>query len=342
MIRLNLTQTPPLVQEDDGAVLIIGSRATPAAVLILLGLLLSSSSALAQTTTAQQLGYGPDDKVLIVHADDIGMSHSVNVATIEAFKKGLVTSGSVMVPCPWFPEIAAYAKEHPELDLGLHLTLTSEWKYLRWRPVASPEKVKGLLDEEGFMWRSERQTATKATPLEVETELRAQIQRALQFGLKPTHLDTHMGALYTRKDFFDVYTKLGKEYGIPVMVMRPTPEIIAYGKQTGLPITEDLLKKVEADGFVMLDRLVTGVAGKNFTERKQAYKNLLRNLKPGVTMLIVHLGMNDPELKATTNSWEERYGDFLSFTDPEIEALIKELGVKLTTWREMGKIAWKK
>src|SRR5215510_7242439 len=118
MIRLNLTQNPPLIQKDDGAVLIIGLPATPAAILILLGLLLSSSSALAQTTTAEQLGYGPNDKVLMVHADDIGMSHSVNVATIEAFKKGLVTSGSVMVPCPWFPEIAAYAREHPELAWG--------------------------------------------------------------------------------------------------------------------------------------------------------------------------------------------------------------------------------
>jgi predicted glycoside hydrolase/deacetylase ChbG (UPF0249 family) len=172
--------------------------------------------------------------------------------------------------------------------------------------------------------------------------LRAQIARALQFGVKPTHFDTHMRTLFTPKDFFEVYTKLGKEYGVPVMVMRPSPEIIAYGKQAGLPITEELLKKVEADGFVTLDHLVTGVPGKNFAERKEAYKNLLRNLKPGVTMLIVHLGMNDPELKAATNSWEQRYGDFLSFTDPEIEALIKELGVKLTTWRELGKLAWKK
>jgi predicted glycoside hydrolase/deacetylase ChbG (UPF0249 family) len=148
-----------------------------ASVQLSLVLLISlSSNALAQTTTAQQLGYGPNDKILIVHADDIGMSHSVNAATIEAFKKGLVTSGSIMVPCPWFPEIAAYAREHPELDLGLHLTFTSEWKYLRWRPVASPEKVKGLLDEEGFMWRSERQTAQKATPQEIEIELRAQIE----------------------------------------------------------------------------------------------------------------------------------------------------------------------
>lgn len=269
------------------------------------------------------------------------MSHSVNVASIEAFKKGMVSSGSIMVPCPWFPEIAAYAREHPELDLGLHLTLTSEWKYLRWHPVASPEKVQGLLDEEGFMWRSEQQTAMKATAQEIETELRAQIERARQFGLKPTHLDTHMGTLYTRKDYFEVYTKLGKEYGIPVMVMRPTPELLAYGKQTGSPITEDMLKKVEADGFAMLDYLVTGVPGKNFAERKEAYQKLLRDLKPGVTMLIVHLGADDPELKAVTNSWEQRYADFQSFTDPEIDALIKALGIKLTTWRELNKIAWK-
>ena len=310
-------------------------------ILLLLLLAAAAPAALAQTTTARQMGYGENDRVLMVHADDIGMSHSVNVASIEAFKKGMVTSGSIMVPCPWFPEIAAYAREHPELDLGLHLTLTSEWKYLRWRPVAPIDKVKGLLDEEGYMWRSERQTAMKATPQEIEIELRAQIDRALAFGIKPTHLDTHMGTLYARKDYFDVYTKLGKEYGIPVMVMRPTPEALAYAKASGIPIGEEALRRIEADGFVMLDYLVTGVPGKNFAERKEAYKNFLRSLKPGLTMLIVHLGMNDPELKATTGSWEQRYGDFLSFTDPEIEALIKELGIKLTTWREMSKLAWK-
>ena len=173
-------------------------------------------------------------------------------------------------------------------------------------------------------------------------EAALEIERALAFGIKPTHLDTHMGTLYTRKDFFDVYTKLGKEYGIPVMVMRPTPEAIQYGKLTGSPIGEDALKKIEADGYAMLDYLNTGVQGKTPAERKEAYKKFLRTMKPGVTMLIVHLGMNDPELKATTGSWEQRYGDFLAFTDPEIEALIKELGIKLTTWREMGKVAWKK
>jgi chitin disaccharide deacetylase len=293
-------------------------------------------------STAERMGYGADDKVLMVHADDIGMSHSVNVATIEAFKKGLVTSGSIMVPCPWFPEIAEYFRQHPELDLGLHLTLTSEWKYLRWRPVAPVDKVRGLLDPDGYMWRSEVQTAMKATPQEIEIELRAQIEKALAAGLKPTHLDTHMGTLYTRKDFFDVYTRLGREYGIPIMAMRPTPEAIEYATKSRTPIGAADLSQLERDGFVLLDYLVTGVPGRNFAERKEAYKTFLRNLKPGVTMLIVHLGLDDAELKAATGSWEARYGDYLSFTDPEIAALIKELGIKLTTWREMGRVAWKK
>ena len=294
-------------------------------------------------TTAQKLGYGANDKIIMVHADDIGMSHSVNVASIEAFKHNMVTSGSLMVPCPWFPEIADYAKQHPELDLGLHLTLTSEWKYLRWRPVASPEKVPGLLDEQGFMWKSERQTAMKATPQEIEIELRAQIDRALAFGIKPTHLDTHMGTLYTRKDFFEVYVKLGKEYKLPIMAMRPTPEAIELAKKDGAPITPEMLAKVETDGLPVLDYLVTGVAGRTFVERKQAYHNLLRNLKPGVTMLIVHLGMDNDELKATTGSWQQRHADFLSFTDPETKKLMDELGIKTTTWRELGKLAsWNK
>lgn len=295
----------------------------------------------AQTTTAQQLGFGPNDKVLMVHADDVGMSHSVNLATLEALKHGMVTSASIMIPCPWMPEIAAYAREHPEVDFGLHLTLTSEWKYYRWRPVAPPDKVKGLLDPEGYMWRSEVDTAKHATPQEIETEIRAQIERARAFGIKPTHLDTHMGTLYTRQDFFDVYTKLGKEYGIPVMVMRPTPEALAYAKASGIPIGEAALRKLEGEGFALLDYLVTGVPGRTVAERKKAYHEFLRNLKPGITMLIVHLGLDNDELKGITGSWQQRHADFVAFTDPETQALLKELGIKLTTWREMGKVAWK-
>lgn len=294
----------------------------------------------AAQSTAEKLGYGPNDKLLLVHADDVGMSHTVNVVTIDALKKGMVSSASIMVPCPWFPEIAAYAKEHPEIDFGLHLTLTSEWRLYRWRPVAPIDKVPGLLDQEGFMWRSERMTAQKATPQEVEMELRAQIERALAFGIKPTHLDTHMGTLYARPDFFEVYAKLGKEYGIPIMAMRPTPEMEALARLAGSQIKADQLRQLDRDGFVLLDYLSTGVNGKNYEERKRAYHDFLRKLKPGVTMLIVHLGQDTDELKAITGSWAQRQADYLVFTEPETQALMKELGIKLTTWRELGKLAW--
>ena len=160
----------------------------------LLSLLMTFSLAISyDNTMAERLGYNQNDKLLIIHADDIGMSHSVNKATIEAFKAGIVTCGSIMVPCPWFTEFAAYYRENPGLDIGVHLTLTSEWKYYRWGTVASKDKVPSLIDEEGFMWRSYEEFNQHAKPEEVEIELRAQIERVLQFGIKPTHIDTHMG-----------------------------------------------------------------------------------------------------------------------------------------------------
>jgi chitin disaccharide deacetylase len=310
-------------------------------------LLLMGQETLSQTTaqtTAQKLGYDAKEKLLILHADDVGLAHSVNVATIEAMQKGMVNSASIMVPCPWFPEIAAHVRQNPTLDFGLHLTLTSEWQFLRWRYIASIDSVKGLLDKEGFMWRSVAETAAHATAAEVETELRAQIDRAIAFGIKPTHLDTHMGTLYARKDYFEVYTKLGKEYGIPVMVMRPTPELGVVNQFT--PVTPAMLNQLEADGFVLLDYLVTNVPGKDYAERKKSWHDCLRNLKPGVTEIIIHLSLNDEEGKATMGETTDygslwRNADFRTFTDEETRALMKQLGIKLITWRELGKMAWK-
>ena len=145
------------------------------------------------------------EKLLIIHADDVGMCHSVNEATILALEGGIVTSGSIMVPCPWFLEIAEYCRENPEADLGIHITLTSEWKHYRWRPVSSINKVPGLIDEEGYLWHSEEDVAKHASPAEVEIEIRAQVQRAIDFGIKPTHIDTHMGTVYETPEFFAAY-----------------------------------------------------------------------------------------------------------------------------------------
>jgi len=302
----------------------------------LAGLACSAAAQNAPTrTTAERLGQR-DVKLLMVHADDAGMCHSVNVATSEALLSSSVQSASIMMPCPWVSEMAETARQHPELDLGLHLTLTSEWKYYRWRPVSPPDKVKGLLDPEGYLWRDVRSVAGHASAAEVETELRAQIERARQFGIRFTHVDTHMGTLYARPDYFEVYAKVAREAGVPCMLLRPTPE--AAAELSEYPITAAMLESKERDGFVLLDRLVTGVPGRTFEERRESYRRLLRELKPGVTKLIVHLSKDDAEIRAVTNAWEQRWSDFRFWTSDEARALLREHSIKPVTYRELGKL----
>jgi predicted glycoside hydrolase/deacetylase ChbG (UPF0249 family) len=273
-------------------------------------------------------------KLLIVHADDAGMCHSANIATIEAMEKGLVSSASVMMPCPWVLEFAEWARLHPEKDIGLHLTLTSEWKHYRWGPVAPQDQVRGLIDKEGCMWRDVRSVAMNAKPEEVETELRAQIERARQYGIRFTHFDSHMGTLFARPDYFAIYTKLAEEYGVPCMLPRPNEANAADLK--GYPITPEMLREKEQAGFRMLDRLVTGVPGRTPEERRASYLKLLESLRPGVTQLIIHLAKDDPEIRAVTGNWEQRWSDFLFWTSDEARRALERHGIELYTYRRLA------
>src|ERR1700758_2405415 len=186
---------------------------------MLAGLLLSTLSISAQTL-ADRLGYPPGTRLVVIHADDLGVTHAVNAATIKALEAATINSASLMVPCPWFPEIADYAKSHPDADFGLHLTLTSERVYYRWGPVASRDKVPTLVDENGYFhhdWEQNEHIDAK----DVETELKAQIDRALAMGVRPTHLDSHQYRLImTNKELFAVFGKLAHEYRLPFFVTR--------------------------------------------------------------------------------------------------------------------------
>jgi predicted glycoside hydrolase/deacetylase ChbG (UPF0249 family) len=283
---------------------------------------------------AERLGHPQGTRMLMIHADDVGMCRSVNATTAKALMEGVATCGSVMVPCPWFPEIANWSKENPKADLGLHLTLTSEWRYYRWRPVSPPDRVKGLLDPDGFMWRSVEDVVKHASPEEVAAEIKAQIDRARQFGMKPTHVDSHMGTLFADVRFFEAYTRVARQEGLMPMVLAPTPEVLAEAKELGLEYKK-LSEKLAAAGYVLLDQLSTGLKAGSLEERKAQFKQFVRGLKPGVTELIVHLAGNDDEIQHVTGNWAARFHDFTICMDPEIRRFLAEENVKLVGYREL-------
>ncbi|HEY8413777.1 MAG TPA: polysaccharide deacetylase family protein [Pyrinomonadaceae bacterium] len=284
-----------------------------------------------ERTLTERLGYPRDAKLLIVHADDLGMAHSVNVATIKAFESGLVTSGSIMVPCPWLPEIAAYARANPQADLGLHLTLTSEWTQFRWGPVAPRDRVASLLDNNGYFRLTETEAAKYADPKEVEMEIRAQIERAKALGIVPTHLDSHMGTLYQNKALFEIFLRVAREQKLPVRVAK------AWFTRA------DFLPELLTPNDVFIDRVLDinpSVAPQDWAS---FYTDALRKLEPGVTEVVIHLAYDDAEMRGATSdhpawgaAWRQR--DFEFFTSDAFRKVLAENNIKLITWRELGKL----
>src|SRR5436305_5231128 len=171
-------------------------------------------------TVQERLGYPAGTRLLVLHADALGMAHSVNRATFEALEKGWISSSSILVPCPWFPEVARWARAHPEADLGIHLALTSEWTTFRWRPLSGAAEVPSLLDPDGYFPIVETTVAAGASAPEVEKELRAQIDKAKAAGIRLSHLDSHMGSLFQTAPLFEVYRRLGAAYSLPLLIER--------------------------------------------------------------------------------------------------------------------------
>lgn len=278
------------------------------------------------SSLAVQLGFSPTDKVLIVNADDVGMCYAANEATVRGMERGIITTGSIMVPCPWFLHIAEYARSHPKADFGVHLTHTSEWQHYRWGPVSDRCQVKGLIDPQGYLWRSIEQVYTHATPEQALVEGRAQIRKAMEAGIDITHLDSHMGTLqYSEKYFYEVYIPLAKEFDLPVRM--GSQDLLA---QFGYP---DMRERVRREGILFPDYLIHGgrKPGESVT---QYWKRVLRELKPGVTELYIHPALATEEMPHITGSWRERAEEFRLFTtDTEIRRIVREQGIHLIGWR---------
>jgi len=277
----------------------------------------------ASKNIAERLGYPASARLLMIHADDFGMAHSVNTATIEALENHWITSASILVPCPWFPEVARWAKSHPDADLGIHLALTSEWTTLRWRPVSPQPRSSSLLDSDGYLPLTEDIVARNTRPADVEVETRAQIDKALAAGIHVSHLDTHMGAILGTPEMYRLYLGLGETYHLPGLLERPP-----------YPGIEPTARSM------LVDRVLQIQPGVPDDQWLKAYQDMLAPLPPGVYQLTVHLAHDDAEMQGATAdhpNWGAhwRQNDFDLVRNPLFQAFLKQQRFILVSWRDL-------
>ena len=247
-------------------------------------------------TLAERLGFASNDRIAIVHTDDIGMCHAANVGAFAALEAGPATCGSIMVPCPWFEEAAQHARAHPELDLGVHLTLNAEWEHYRWGPVAGRSAVPSLLDDRGYLPLTSLEVVQRAKPEEVAVELRAQVQKALDAGIDVTHLDSHMGTCFF-PPFLQIYGDLAREFQLPVFAARPdAAELEKRGMGGVARILDSLVEGLTADGVPVLDGFDADSLEFAVGEGQAHNEARLDGLVAGVNYLICHPAQGGEEL----------------------------------------------
>lgn len=312
-------------------------------------LVIGISQSKAQTF-AEKLGFPKDSKVLILHVDDVGMSWDSNQGAFQAIEKGVATSLSVMMPCPWVPGFVHHLKENPKLDAGLHLTFTSEWKDYRWEPLTGRPMSPGLVDDEGAFWGSVEEVVAHASADEIENEIRAQLARARKMGFEPTHMDSHMGTIFAKPEYLQRYIKLGIEYKLPIMlpgghmtmIGNQIPEIGAQKQQfqsiaqmlwaSGLPVLDDLHNLSYGFEYPKDNSISDADLQKAATTQ---YTKTIKQLKPGLTMVIMHCTSPSEVFASISDSGRLRKADMLAMTDPAFKKFLQDEKIILTTWREI-------
>ncbi|HSY78044.1 MAG TPA: polysaccharide deacetylase family protein [Verrucomicrobiae bacterium] len=279
-----------------------------------------------EISTAERLGYQADARVLIINADDFGMCHDQNEGVMTGLKEGVFTSSTILVTCPWFEEAADFARNNPEADLGVHLTLTAEWDSYKWGPVLGRNAVPTLVDESGYLWQTVAQVYENARLDEAENELGAQVEKALAAGIDVTHLDSHMGTLQLHPDYHDIYAWLADTFCLPI---RLTSRRRMRAEGMG-----EMVDRVNASGIVTPDHLVFK-GPPNVSETESYWTNLLRTLRPGVTEILCHPAIARDELKSCARDALQREADFRYFTSERTRQLIANEGIELVGYRKL-------
>lgn len=281
---------------------------------------------------SELLGFHKDDKLLILHADDLGLSESVNKASFDALDNNYVNSASVMIPAPKTLEVASYFKENPNTDLGLHLTFTAEWEDYKWSGISPNDSIVSLINGNGDFFEKKKSFIKKGDFLDVKKELQAQIDYAKSIGINPTHLDSHEGALFFSPEFFKVYIELGEKNKLPVFI----PQVLAPHFNSDFNKPRNL---VVVNKMYMADKTVS------FENWTKYYIDILDNLNPGLNEIIVHLGFDDDEMRKIT-SQRIAYGskwrnlDYLLVSSPEFKKALVKNNIKLVNWKQIKNLMY--
>jgi hypothetical protein len=269
------------------------------------------------TALAEELGYGADAKLLIINCDDLGSSHAANVGVYEALRNGIGTSATLMVPCPWAREAASRYRGE---DVGVHLTLNAEYDLYRWGPITH---APSLLDGDGGFPRTMEDVWDHADLDEVRRELRAQVERAIYWGFDVSHLDSHMGTLQLRPEFFDIYLELAVDFGLPLRLSGGSTE-----RAIGFPF-----RRLAAEEGVLFPDHFIQVRG---VGSRRTFERMLVDLRPGVTETYIHPAMDTPELRAFATDWSARVDDHdLVTTDHSLRSMLTRAGVHLIGYRKL-------
>ena len=279
----------------------------------------------------QKLGYSDNERLVILHTDDIGMCHASLQAFKDLWKFGTITSGAVMVPCPWFPATAQMCRENPEIDMGVHATLNAEWEAYRWSPLSTRDPASGLLDAEGYFHQWQDAVYQNAKPEAVDEEVNAQIERALAAGIDVTHVDSHMGTIMSPL-FIQSYIQAAASRRLPNML----PRIDAQGMEiTGmseaeLRVYEPIMNQLLEAGIPMLEGLLAMPLDEpNPNRQMETAKNLLGNLPVGITHFVLHPSIDTAELRSIAPDWESRVANYNTFMSDELRKFIEQEDITL-------------
>jgi chitin disaccharide deacetylase len=285
----------------------------------------------------RKLGFADHDRVVIIHADDIGMSQSNVAAYADLVEAKVMSSAAVMVPCGWFPAVARYCREHPNVDMGVHLTLNSETDACRWRPLSTHDPASGLVDEEGYFHRTREAFWEAGDPDSVLIELQAQVERALASGIDVTHIDTHMGAVVHPK-FVPAYVQTALQFQLPMMCVRwNEAQMIQAGVDAATAgMVAQMVTVLEGKGMPLLDHMVMlPLDMDSDLPRLERAKRAFAALPPGITHFILHPFKDTPETRGLTPNWRPRVGDYEILVSEELDAFLDAQGIHRIGYRAL-------